>query len=103
MIVLNVKIETNPGTVAALKDAVAAMEKASRAEPGCIEYVFSTELNEPEQPPHHRALDKTSTALKTHFTLPHMATFNAAMQKHPPKSRGRKDVRRDVELPFPPQ
>ena len=34
MIVLNVKIETNPGTVAAMKDAVAAMEKASRAEPG---------------------------------------------------------------------
>ena len=28
MIVLNVKIETNPGTAAALKDAVAAMEKA---------------------------------------------------------------------------
>ena len=33
MIVINVKIETNPGAVAAMKYAIAAMEKASRAEP----------------------------------------------------------------------
>ena len=36
MIVLNIKIETNPGTVAALTQAIAALEKATRAEPGCV-------------------------------------------------------------------
>jgi len=101
MIVLNVKIETNPGTAAALKDAVAAMEKASRAEPGCIEYVFSTELNNPTNIriiEHWNDID----ALKKHFTLPHMATFNEAMRENPPKSV---DVKMfdAASLPFPPQ
>ena len=101
MIVLNVKIETNPGAAAALKDAVAAMEKASRAEPGCIEYVFATELNDATSIriiEHWKDLD----ALKNHFTLAHMATFNEAMRKHPPKSV---DVKMfdATSLPFPPQ
>lgn len=101
MIVLNVKIEANPGTAAALKDAVAAMEKASRAEPGCVEYVFSTELNNPNN---LRIIEhwKDIDSLKKHFTLPHMATFQAAMQKHPPKSV---DVKMfdATSIPFPPQ
>jgi len=101
MIVLNVKIETNPGTVAAMKAAVAAMENASRAEPGCIEYVFSTELNNPTN---IRIIEhwKDIEALKKHFTLPHMATFNEAMRKNPPKSV---DVKMfdATSLPFPPQ
>jgi len=101
MIVLNVKIETEPGTVAALKDAVAAMEKASRAETGCIEYVFSTELNDPTSIriiEHWKDLD----SLKTHFAMAHMATFNEAIRKHPPK---RVDVKMfdATPLPFPPQ
>src|SRR5262245_9831722 len=101
MIVLNVKIETNPGTAAALKDAVAAMEKASRANPCCFYYVFSTELNNPNN---IRIIEhwKDIDALKKHFTLPHMATFQAAMQKHPPKGM---DVKMfdATSIPFPPQ
>ena len=101
MIVLNVKIETSPGAVAALKDAIAAMEKASRAEPGCIEYVFATEINNPTSVriiEHWASLD----ALKVHFTLPHMAAFQAAMQKNPPKNMAVK-MFDTTELPFPPQ
>jgi quinol monooxygenase YgiN len=37
MIVINVKVETNPGAVAALSQAIATMETASRAEAGCFE------------------------------------------------------------------
>ena len=101
MIVLNAKIETNPGAAAALKDAVAAMEKASRAEPGCIEYVFSTEMSNPTNIriiEHWMDLD----ALKLHFTLPHMAAFNEAVRKNPPKSI---DVKMfdATSLPFPPK
>jgi quinol monooxygenase YgiN len=101
MIVINAVIETNPGTVAALKDAIAAMEKASRAEPGCIDYVFATEINNPNNV---RIVEhwKDLEALKTHFTLPHMAAFREAMVKYPPKQMTAKmfDAK---ELPFPPR
>jgi quinol monooxygenase YgiN len=101
MIVLNVKIETSPGAVAALEDAVATMETASRAEPGCIEYVFSTEMGNRANIriiEHWRDLD----ALKLHFTMPHMAAFNDAVRKNPPKSI---DVKMfdATSLPFPPK
>ena len=101
MIVLNVKIETNQGTVAELKDAVAAMEKASRAEPGCIEYVFSTEINNPTS---IRIIEhwKDIDSLKVHFTLPHMAAFNEAIRKNPPKSVDVKMFDASA-LPFPPK
>jgi quinol monooxygenase YgiN len=101
MIVLNVKIETNPGTVAALKDAVATMEKASRAEPGCVEYVFATEISNPTNiriVEHWRDLD----SLKLHFTLPHMAAFQEAIRKNPPKSMEMKSFDA-TEIPFPPK
>ena len=101
MIVINAVIETNPGTVAALKDAIAAMEKASRAEPGCIDYVFTTEINDSNKV---RIVEhwKDLEALKTHFTLPHMAAFRAAMAKSPPKQMTAK-MFDATELPFPPR
>lgn len=101
MIVINVAIETNPGSVAALKDAIATMEKASRAEAGCIEYVFASEINNPNNVrivEHWQDLD----ALKLHFTMPHMATFRAAMAKSPPKKMTAKMFDAQ-ELPFPPR
>ena len=101
MIVLNVRIETNPGAVAAMQDAVATMEKASRAEAGCIEYVFSTEINNPTN---IRIIEhwKDIDSLKLHFTLPHMAAFNEAMRKNPPKSVDVKMFEAS-SLPFPPK
>jgi len=101
MIVLNVKIETNPGTIAELKAAILTMEKASRAEPGCIEYVFSTEIGNPDNV---RIIEhwKDIESLKLHFTLPHMAAFNAAIRKNPPKSMDLK-MFDGTPLPFPPQ
>jgi quinol monooxygenase YgiN len=101
MIVINAVIDTNPGTVAALTDAVAVMEKASRAEPGCVEYVFATEINNPTS---IRIIEhwKDVEALKVHLAMPHMAAFGEAMRKHPPK---RVDVRMfdATQLPFPPR
>ena len=101
MIVINVVVETNPGAVAALKNAVAVMEQASRAEPGCIEYVFATEINNPTN---IRIVEhwKDLESLKTHFTMPHMAAFREAMAKHPPTKMTAKmfDAK---ELPFPPR
>ncbi len=100
MIVIHAKIETNAGTADALKSAVATMEQASRAEAGCNEYTFTTALNAPNTivvVEEWHSLD----ALKAHFATPHMAAFNAAMQKHPPKGVVVK-MFEAKEIPFPP-
>jgi quinol monooxygenase YgiN len=101
MIIINAVIETNPGAVAAMRDAVAVMEKASRAEPGCIGYAFATDINNPTNlrvVEHWTDMD----SLKAHMAMPHMAAFGEAMRKNPPK---RVDVKMfdATELPFPPR
>ncbi len=100
MIVIHAKIATEPGTTDALKAAIAAMEQASRAEAGCIDYTFTTALNEPTT---LRIFEQWQSidALKAHFATAHMAQFNVAMQKHPPKGI---DVKmfEAKEIPFPP-
>ncbi|NJN50565.1 MAG: antibiotic biosynthesis monooxygenase [Gammaproteobacteria bacterium] len=100
MIVIHATVTTAPGTAAALKDAIATMEQASRAEPGCIDYTFATALNEPTA---IRIFEQWQSidALKAHFATPHMAAFNAAMQKHPPKGIAVK-MFEAKEIPFPP-
>ena len=101
MIVLNIKIETNPGAVAALKPAIAALEKATRVEPGCVDYVFATEINDPTSIriiEHWASVD----ALKAHLAQPHLAAFQAAIGKNPPKSMAVK-MFDGKELPFPPK
>lgn len=85
MIVVNVQIETTEADIAAMKDAIAAMETASRAEPGCLDYTFSVELNDSTK---MRITEKWESveALTEHFGMPHMADFRAAMAAHPPKN-----------------
>lgn len=100
MIIIHAQVATEPGTAAALKAAIAAMERASRAEPGCIDYTFTTALNEPTT---IRIFEqwRTIDALKAHFATAHMTEFNAAMQKHPPKGIEVK-MFEAKEIPFPP-
>jgi quinol monooxygenase YgiN len=101
MIVVTVTIDTQPGTLAALSSAIEALESATRAEPGCIDYAFSSEVNAPDRV---RVVERWRDvdALKAHLAAPHMAAFNAAVRANPP---GRVDVKmfEAHELPFPPQ
>ena len=85
MIVVNAVIESDADNIAAMKDAIAAMEAASRAEEGCDDYTFSVELNNPDV---LRITERWQSmeALQAHFTMPHMADFQAAMGANPPKS-----------------
>ena len=99
MIVVNATIETTPEDLEAVRDALVAMETASRQEHGCEDYTFSVELDIPTR---LRLTErwKDAAALEAHFASPHMATFNQAMAAHPPQ---RIDVRfyEATEIPRP--
>ena len=85
MIVVNAIIEADAASIDAMRDAIATMETASRAEDGYHDYTFSVELNNPDV---MRITEKWESmdALAAHFAMPHMADFQAAMAAHPPKS-----------------
>ncbi len=85
MIIVNGRIETTAEAIAAMKDAVAVMEAASRAEAGCHDYTFSVELNNPNVIRITERWDDMA-ALEIHFKTPHMAEFQKAMAANPPKS-----------------
>ena len=74
MIVVNAVIEADAASIDAMRDAIATMEAASRAEEGCHDYTFSVELNNPNI---MRITEKWASmdALAAHFTMPHMAAF----------------------------
>ena len=84
MIVVNARIAAAPETVAALKDAIIAMQSATLEEDGCEDYTFSIEIANPGA---IRITERwaSKAALQAHFATPHMATFQAAMQAHPPQ------------------
>ena len=87
MIIVNGRLETSAENIAHLKDAIAAMEIASRAEDGCDDYTFSVELNDPNV---IRITEKwrDMEALAAHFASPHMATFQKAMRERPASGGG---------------
>ena len=84
MIIVNAKIVADATTIDAMREAIATMEAASRAEPGCDDYTFSVELGDPNV---LRITERWHSMddLAAHFAMPHMATFQEAMQAHPPK------------------
>ena len=85
MIVVNAVVKTTEEDILAIQHAIGVMETASRAEPGCDDYTFSIELNDPNT---LRITEKWHSieALKAHFATPHMAAFQRAMGDHPPAS-----------------
>ena len=99
MIVLVVSIDTTADSIAAIKDAVAAMETASRAEAGCHDYTFAVELNEPDK---LRITEcwEDEAALQAHFETPHMAAFNEAMAAAGPRGMNL-SCYQATEIPFP--
>jgi len=84
MIIVNAKIVSDADSIRALQPAIAEMEQASQAEAGCEDYTFSVELNDTGV---IRITERwvDMAALQNHFSLPHMAKFQQAMQAHPPK------------------
>lgn len=85
MIVVNAIVKSTQEDIVAMQGAISAMEAASRAEQGCVDYTFSVELNDTAV---LRITEKWVTLddLMAHFGTPHMAEFQAAMGEHPPAS-----------------
>lgn len=83
-IVVNATIEAGEATISAMREAIIAMQSASRAEAGCLDYTFSVELADPGV---MRITERweSMAALAEHFGAPHMAEFQAAMAQHPLK------------------
>jgi quinol monooxygenase YgiN len=99
MIVINARISVTAGQVGRMKQAIAEMERASRAEPGCFDYAFATDVSDPGV---MRIVERweSAEALRAHFATPHMAGFQAAMQQDPPAGMEVK-VYEVKEIPLP--
>ena len=61
-----------------LRSAAVEMMRATKAEPGCLDYAYALDLAEPEL---LRVIERWTddAALAAHFTSPHMATFNQVL------------------------
>lgn len=78
MIIVTGIAEVASEDIATIKAAASIMAKASRAETGCVEYAFYEDI---EQAGQFRIYEEWESveALRTHFTLPHMAEFQAVL------------------------
>ena len=85
MIVIIGKIEVEEGAIEGVKDALATMETATRAEAGCLTYAFATDITSPTT---IRLVERweSMAALEEHFGSPHMAAFGEALGGLAPKS-----------------
>jgi len=87
-----------PENLAAARSAMRVMAEASRAEPGCLDYVYAEDVFEPGLI-HVRELWRDQPALDRHFASPHLEAWRAAW---PRLGIGGRDLRAyDVETPRP--
>jgi quinol monooxygenase YgiN len=85
MITITAVIQSSAADIEALRDVLAEMETASRAEDGCHDYTFLQEVSAPDVLRINERWESME-ALQKHFATPHMAKFNEAISAHPPKS-----------------
>ncbi|HAY07699.1 MAG TPA: antibiotic biosynthesis monooxygenase [Hyphomonas sp.] len=76
MIVIEGPVRIPPANLEAARSAMEQMIRASRAEPGCIDYAYSLDVLDPGLV---RVTERWQSreALKAHFAAAHMATWRA--------------------------
>ena len=88
-----------PGSADQVRDAVAAMERATRKEAGCLKNAFSVDISDPGM---IRVIERWESmeAIQTHMKSPHMADFQNAIMTLQPKGLDIKafEVAREVQL-----
>ncbi|MDG5748741.1 putative quinol monooxygenase [Qipengyuania sp. XHP0207] len=86
MIQINGTIKLGRTIDAATRKAIVEMVRASRAEDGCLDYAFATDLADPDTLVlFERWRDRE--ALEAHGKSAHMAEFQQIMAANPPASR----------------
>jgi quinol monooxygenase YgiN len=85
MIIVRVKVESSADAIETLRPDLVEMERATREEVGCRDYVFCRELADPNR---LRILEvwDSMEALRAHFATPHMAAFRKALAGAPPRT-----------------
>ncbi len=78
MIIVNGWIRFAPGGVEKMRAPIAALMAATRQEAGCISYVLSADLVEPDLI-RIAEIWESKEAMKAHGAAPHVAPFSAAM------------------------
>ena len=78
MLVISARVQMDPAKRDEAQKAALVMMEETLKEPGCNEYVFTADL---EDPGVFRIFEEWESpeALAAHFKAPHMATFQAAM------------------------
>ncbi len=68
------------GEIERMMPEIATMLAATRAEPGCLSYVYARDVLEPDTV---RVSERwrDQAAIESHFAMPHMARFNAALRQ----------------------
>tara|TARA_A100001037_G_scaffold261995_1_gene251327 strand:- start:436 stop:741 length:306 start_codon:yes stop_codon:yes gene_type:complete len=99
MIVINATITADAETITAMTDAIIKMEKASLEEDGCQEYSWAVAISDGSQMRITERWDNIE-ALIAHFSMPHMAEFQAAMAANPSKDT-EIHCYEATEIPFP--
>ncbi|HEY2773112.1 MAG TPA: putative quinol monooxygenase [Candidatus Binatia bacterium] len=84
MIIVAVEVDVEAGAADKVRDAVAKMENATRAEEGCETYAFSVDVCDPSK---IRVIERWRSIedIQAHMASPHMAEFNKAMGAIRPK------------------
>ena len=99
MIVVNVEVIVESGAADKARDAVKAMEQATRKEPGCLTYAFSVDISDPGM---IRVTERWESmeAIQAHMKSPHMAAFQQAIMTLQPKGLDIKawEIAREVQL-----
>ena len=80
MLIVSGEVVVEEGAIDQVRDALRTMEGETRKEPGCLTYAFSVDVNDPTMVRIFETWESLD-ALREHFTMPHMASFNAAIGK----------------------
>ena len=78
MIVVSGRIVVKEGALQKLRPVMEAMIKASRSEPGCIEYHYGPDMQDPNA---FLVIEKWDSwdALDAHYERPHLKAWRAAL------------------------
>lgn len=81
MIYLIANLKIKPGSMEAVREAVAPCLEATRKEPGCISYDLFQSVDDPEALVFVERWE-TREALAAHFETPHLAAWRGAGGPH---------------------